>query len=291
MIMKMRLIAISLFIVLIAFKSDKEAYKIFNSKGKIVNYQNLLKSAEQADIILFGELHNNPLSHWLQLELSNDLYTLKKDNLVLGAEMFEADNQLLLNEYLKDVIANRNFENEIKLWNNYETDYKPLVEMAKENKLDFIATNIPRRYAAIVSKKGFEGLDSLDKNAYQYIAPLPVIYDPELKCYKGMLAMMGEMGGNHMNENFPKAQAIKDATMAHFILKNWSTGKVFIHFNGTYHSNDYEGIYWYLKQMNPNLNIITIASIEQEETEKLDEESQNIADFIICIPSNMTKTY
>ena len=59
----------------------------------------------------------------------------------------------------------------------------------------------------------------------------------------------------HGNQNLPKAQAIKDATMAHFILENWEKGKTFIHYNGSYHSDNFEGIVWYLKQENPNLYI------------------------------------
>ena len=51
-------------------------------------------------MVLFGELHNNPISHWLQLELTEDLHAARGADLVLGAEMFEADNQLLLRLHL-----------------------------------------------------------------------------------------------------------------------------------------------------------------------------------------------
>ena len=54
--------------------AQKEAYVIFNNKGKEVSYSKLLKEAEKADVILFGEFHDNPIIHWLQLELTNDLY-------------------------------------------------------------------------------------------------------------------------------------------------------------------------------------------------------------------------
>ena len=93
-------------------------------------------------------------------------------------------------------------------------------------------------------KKGFEGLDSLSAEARSYMAPLPIDYDAELEGYKRMLEEMQGMG--HANENLPKAQAIKDATMAFSIAGSFKDGKLFIHYNGTYHSNDYEGIIWYL---------------------------------------------
>jgi uncharacterized iron-regulated protein len=270
-------------------KSDKNAYVIYNAKGKTVDFSKLLKEASEADVILFGEQHNNPICHWLQLELTKSLYDLKKDKLILGAEMFEADNSLLIDEYLSGKIKQKNFEDEAKLWPNYKTDYKPLLEFARDSSLRFIATNIPRRYAAVVNKEGFEGLESLAAEAKNYIAPLPIAYDPELPGYKGMIEMMGGMGG-HVTENLPKAQAAKDATMAYFISINAKQGTTFLHFQGTYHSDNFEGINWYLKRLKPELKILTISSNEQENPDTLEKENEGKADFIIVIPSSMTKT-
>jgi len=286
-----KILLIILSVTLISMKGDKEAYQYFNVKGGQAKYKALLKDAVQADVVFFGELHNNPISHWMQLELTKDLYDEKGDQLVLGAEMFESDNQLLLDEYLGGTIKQGSFEKEARLWNNYKTDYKPLVEFARDNNLPFIATNIPRRYASIVHSSGFEGLDELSDEAKALFAPLPVAYDPELKGYKAMIEMMAGMGSGHANENLPKAQAIKDATMAHFILENWKTGQLFIHYNGTYHSNDFEGIVWYLKAAKPLLKILTIASVEQDTISPLKEENVGIADYILCVPTDMTKTY
>ncbi len=287
-----RYLFITLFFVSFsAMKTGKPAYDLFDIKGKSVKFKNLVKDAEKADIILFGELHNNPISHWLQLELTKELHAIYGENLVLAAEMFEADNQLLIDEYISGKIRQRNFEDEAKLWNNYKTDYKPLVEYAKEHNLKFVASNIPRRYASVVHQNGFEGLDTLNEAAKKFIAPLPVAYDPELPGYKSMIEMMSGMGGGHANDNLPKAQAIKDATMAHFILKNLEPGKLVIHYHGTYHSNNYEGIYWYLKNTNPDLNILTIATVEQEEIDSLTSENSGLADYTICVPASMTKTY
>jgi uncharacterized iron-regulated protein len=277
-----------LFFVFSAFKSDKPAYFLFNKEGKTIKYEKLLKTVQGADIVLFGELHDNPIAHWLQLELTKDLYQLKNEDLVLGAEMFESDNQIILDEYLDSLISQSSFEKEARLWPNYKTDYKPLIEFAKENKINFIATNIPRRYASMVNSKGFEGLEELPEEAKQFIMPLPVNYDSTLNCYKSMLSMEGM--GNHVNENFPKAQAVKDATMAHFILENWSDGKLFLHYHGAYHSDNFESIYWHLKQQKPNLKIVTITTVSQEDISDLKEENSGKADFTVCVDEDMTKT-
>ena len=285
---KFQLLLFLLFFVFAAFKSDKPAYSLFNKEGKAVKYSKMLKEVQKADIVLFGELHYNPISHWLQLELTKDLFELEGDKLVLGAEMFETDNQMILNEYLDSLISEKNFEAEARLWPNYKTDYKPLLEFARENKLNFVASNVPRRYASIVNSKGFEGLEELSDEAKAFISPLPINYDAELNCYKSMMEMEGM--GSHVTPNFPKAQAIKDATMAHFIIKNWSKGKLLLHYHGSYHSDNFESIYWHLKQQNSKLKIVTITSLSQDDVSELSEENSGIADYTICVDGDMTKT-
>lgn len=285
---KSKLLLISLLVIFTAFKTDKPAYLLYSNEGKPVNYSRMLRKIKKADVILFGEAHQNPISHWLQLELTKDLYEKEKADLILGAEMFETDNQLILKEYLDSVISQSRFEAEARLWPNYSTDYKPLVEFARKNGLQFVATNIPRRYASVVNSEGFEGLQQLSDAAKQYLPPLPIPYDPELESYKSLLEMNGMHG--HAGENFPKAQAIKDATMAHFILQNWSEGKLFLHFNGSYHSDNYQSINWYLKEYNPEIKIATITTVSQKDISKLKEESEGKADFIICVDEDMTQT-
>ncbi|HKL08805.1 MAG TPA: ChaN family lipoprotein [Bacteroidales bacterium] len=263
----------------------KPAYQIYNPEGKKVNYDKMLSAFQNADIILFGELHNNPIIHWLQYEVSFDL--LKDNQLTFGAEMFETDNQRALTLYLEDGIDFKGLDSLARLWPNFKTDYAPLVHLAKENDRPFIATNIPRRYANIVFKKGFEALDSLSAKEKSWIAPLPIEYDPELPGYKNMLQMMRGHGG----KNLPKAQAIKDATMAYFIAQNFNPENKFIHFHGTYHTDNYEGILWYLKRLMPEVKYITISTVMQSEINQLEKDNKGKADFIICVDDDMTTTY
>jgi len=282
-----RLIFVIFFLItaIIGFSQEKKAYQLFNKKGKKVDYGKLLIAAEKAQVVLFGEYHNNAISHWLELELTKDL--ANKNKIILGAEMIEADNQKQLDQFLKGEINQKQLDSTARLWPNYKTDYKPLVEFAKENNIPFIATNIPRRFASIVSKKGFEGLENLTSEEKTWIAPLPIVYDSELPGYVNMMKMMGD----HASPNMPKAQAIKDATMAYFIQKNLKEKSIFIHFNGTYHSDNFEGIYWYLKKTAPNLEILTIATIEQKELKKISTEDYNKADYILVIDEDVTKTH
>jgi uncharacterized iron-regulated protein len=285
---KILFLSLALF-TLLSMKNDKPAYRLFDQNGKNASYKDLLKEASEADIVFFGELHDNPICHWLEYELTADLYAKKGKNLILGAEMFESDNQLIVNEYLAGLIKEKNFETEARLWPNYKTDYKRLLNFAKDSSLQFIATNIPRRYAAMVNKSGFEGLGILDKNAFQYIAPLPIEYDSTVACYAEMAKMMGDSPA-HVTANITRAQAMKDATMAHFIHQNLRNGTTFLHFNGTYHSDRFQGIIWYLKRSDPSLKIVTISSVEQADLENLDKESEGLASYILLLPETMSKS-
>ena len=97
--------------------------------------------------------------------------------------------------------------------------------------------------------------------------------------------------GQEVNLNFPSSQAIKDATMAWFISRNLQPGNLFIHFNGAFHSDNGEGINWYLKRYQPGLKIVTISTTSLEDIGELPAEEKGKADFIICVPENMTTTH
>lgn len=269
----------------VAGAQQKTPYVLYNSKGKKVSYKKMIKTLAEKDIVLFGEYHNNAIAHWLQLEVTKDLKQSR--DLVLGAEMFEADNQEPLNLYLQGKLSAKGLDSNARLWKNYPTDYAPLVNFAKENKLAFAATNIPRKFASLVAKGGFEKLDSLSSQEKSWIAPLPIAYDAALPGYKKMLEMMGGHGG----PNLPKAQAVKDATMAHFILKYYQPGSLFIHYNGAYHSDNYEGILWYLNKARPELKYATLSTVSQKDIHSLLKENKGLADFIICVDEDMTNTY
>lgn len=283
--MKKIITSILLFATIISAAQDKKAYQIFDKNGKKTSYEKLLKAGEKAEVVLFGEYHDNSVVHWLQLEFTKDL--AEKKALVLGAEMLEADNQMQLDFYLKGEINQKQLDSSARLWKNYKTDYKPLVDFAKEKKFSFIATNVPRRYASLVFKKDLVALDSLSAQEKSWIAPLPIEFDINLPGYKSMMGMQG----GHAGDKMPKAQAIKDATMAYFIHKNRKENSTFVHYNGTYHSDNYEGINWYLKKLDSEIKIITIATVEQKDITKLEAEHYNKADFILVIDEDVTKTY
>lgn len=257
-------------------------YRWYNKHGDEVRSDDMPEYLAEVDVVLFGELHGNPIIHQLQQKITRELFDIRKHDLVLGAEMFEADDQLILDEYLFGLILHRHLVAEAKVWDGYDTDYRPLVDFAREQGLRFVATNIPRRYANLVAREGLGALERLSDEAKRLIAPLPITVDLATPGYQEMLGMNMGHGTGMDSGNFVAAQAVKDATMAHFILNNLPPDGLMVHFNGDYHSKRHGGIYWYLKQANRDLAVLTIASVAGESL-AFGEECRGLGDFVLTV--------
>ena len=274
----------------LATAQEKKAYAIFDAEGRKTDYGEMLRALGERDVVFIGEVHNCPVVHWMELEIVKDLYALHGERLAVGAEMFERDDQLVLDEYLGGLISADRFGKETKLWDNYKTDYAPVVEFAKANGIPVIATNIPRRYANMVARGGFEALERLTDEARGYIVPLPLDYVPNesVDRYFAAMRMPGMKAGQA--ENLSKAQAIKDATMAWTIAQRIGEGRL-VHLNGSFHSTAHAGILTYLDRFRPGLRIATVEVVRQDDAERLNEEELGDADFYICVPKDMTTTF
>ena len=273
---------------LYAQKDYKKAYTIFDAEGKEIGYETLIKKISSYNVVLLGEIHNCAIVHWLEFEIARSLYDKHGEDFAMGAEMFESDNQLIMDEYMQSVITYDRFEEEARLWPNYSTDYYPYLYFAKENKIPFVATNVPRRYANVVKNRGLQYLDSLSAEAKTYLPPLPITFVADEE--NSMFAMMQLFSKSDSNaEYMAQAQAIKDATMAWNIAKNQS--KYFLHIQGNYHSDFKQGIVPYLAEYAPQKSVVTICNVRQEDISSLDSENKGRADYYIAVPIDMSVSY
>jgi len=258
--MRTRLIFLFILIFKLSFAQNERAFIIYKGNGKKASYKEMKKLAEQQEIVFFGEHHDNPIAHWLELGLTKDLFVKHQSNLQLAFEMFEQDQQVILDKYVNGSLTEKQFADSCRLWPNYETDYRPLVDFAKEHKLKCVASNVQRKYASLLFKKGRTALDTLSLFIKSQMAEVNFPIDTTLSQYREIRAM----GGEHMGINMIEAQAIKDATMAKFILANRNSNTKTIHYNGTFHSDYKQGILWYIWKQNPNLKIMTISTVTLE---------------------------
>jgi uncharacterized iron-regulated protein len=241
-----------------ALPTVKDIVIISAADRKAVTLAEMAKSFVDYDVVFFGEFHDQDVLHELEYEMLQQLYAIHGDKLVLSLEMFEADNQSVLNEYLDGKITEEEFLAKSRPWPRYKTDYRQLVEFAKVHKLPVLASNIPRFLAAKLAKEGT--LVAVAEQDKQY---LPVrTYAPEGK-YKEKFAAYMTKGQTPMripqeriNQVFA-AQCIKDDKMAESIFYYWrdNQDKVIFHVNGCFHSDGHLGTVEKLEALNPALKV------------------------------------
>lgn len=274
----------------VAKAQDMKSYQIYNREKDSTSFGQMMNHLANYDVVLFGELHNDAMVHWLELKTEKALFDKKEGKLILGAEMFERDNQPQVDSFLSGSLNEKGLDTAARLWPNFHTDYKPLLDFAKEHQLRFVATNIPRRYAALVAKNGLDTLSNLPDNEKAFIAKLPITVDMKTPGYPEMVDLMKDHAGDKVM-NFVAAQATKDATMAESILKNLRKKYLFLHFNGNYHSKEYGGIFWYLKKAKKKLKVAVVSVVTSDNAGLKLPADFVPTDFNIVIPEDMTKTY
>jgi len=277
-----------LFSSLIYGQIELKVYQFYNSEGKQLSYADAVDQLAIGDIALLGELHDHAMVHWIQKRIIADLHA--KRQLVLGGEFFERDNQIIIDEYLKGIVNDKRFEEEARLWPNYVTDYKSILQFARDSGLYFVATNVPRRYAAFVAQHGLDTLESLPASSRVYLPKLPIAFSLETPGYSDMLDMMGGHGMSGKATYFVQAQALKDAAMAEAIVQNWTKKQLFVHINGDFHSANYGGIYSYIKILNPKLNVQTLKVYSEKEFVFRNEWAGS-GDIILIVPEDFTRTH
>ncbi len=280
--MKYFLLAIAIIINISAKAQNTSfAYKIYDvKKQQVISIDNVVADMKNADVLFFGEEHNDSIGHELEAEIFQKLNQAYPQKVALSMEMFHTDVQPVVNEYLADVISEKNFLKEGRAWENYN-DYKPLVEYAKTNKLQVIAANAAARYSNAVTKNGLTILLNFPKTSLGFLPPLPI--DTATGRYHEKFT--GLLGGHGMGTmKVYQTQNFWDATMAWSISKFTQSNKgikVF-HLNGRFHSDEKLGTLAKLQRYVPKLKILNISAFADEHFEKPDwSEFSNLGDYII----------
>ena len=271
-------------------------YRVYNSSGNPANISQVIDAAGKSDVVFLGENHDDAVAHFLQAEILKKLHETNagKRNVALSLEMFERDVQIVLDEYLKDLITEKKFLDDSRPWNNYKIDYRPLVEYAKQNKLAVIAANAPRRYVNMVSRGGRDSLNQLSTDARKWFAPLPYA-QPSEQYSKKFTALMGGAGGDsHGVSKILDSQTLWDATMAFSISEFLKKQKnaLIVHLNGSFHTENRLGTAEQFLKLNPKAKILVVTMRYENDFTKFDKaKHENLGDFVILTDAGNPRSF
>ncbi len=261
-------------------------FTVFDGKGNPSSLAAIIKALDGADAIFLGEQHDDSVGHSLEFEIFKQAVTQysAKRKIALSMEMFERDVQIVVDEYLSSQITEAQFLASSRPWGNYKTDYRSLVELAKDKKLPVIAANAPRRYVNMVSRGGRETLSGLSKEAKTWLAPLPY-GEPSETYAKKFKALMGPSPEAQMGiDKILASQSLWDATMgnsvANFLKRNKQA--LVVHLNGSFHTESRLGTVDQLLKYWPKTTIIVVTMRYEDDFKTFDKSRDtDIGDFVI----------
>jgi uncharacterized iron-regulated protein len=268
---------------------------IFDRQGKSVGFEQLLERVGQSDVVFLGEQHDDAVAHAIQLKILtavSEKYGASRKT-VLSLEMFERDVQPIINEYLKNQITETHFLAAARPWGNYQTDYRPLVEFAKEKKLDVVAANAPRRYVNMVTRLGRASLETLAPEAKQWLAPLPykAASDVYAKKFYGLMGKIGEP--SKQSSNILDSQSLWDATMAYSIAQKLKTEKnaLIVHLNGSFHTENRLGTVEHLLNYHKNAKVLVVTMRYEEDYKNFNQDKHaNLGDLVVLTDARIPRS-
>ena len=129
----------------------------------------MIERLSRADVVFFGEQHDDPETHRAEAELLEAVGRTGRP-VVLSLEMFERDVQGVVDDYLAGRTDEKEFLARSRPWDRYATDYRRMVELAKTRRWPVVAANVPRSLASAVGRKGLAALDTLTPRERTYAA-------------------------------------------------------------------------------------------------------------------------
>jgi uncharacterized iron-regulated protein len=285
-----------------------EPYRVYTAAGAPATFDGLVAAMRDADVVFLGEQHDDSTTHALQRRLFQAAAELDRP-VALGLEMFERDVQPVLDEYLAGLIRERDFLAVSRPWGNYVTDYRPVVEYAREQGLPVLAANAPQRYVSRVSRLGPTSLADLGPDAQATLPPdvAPASDALAAEFNAVMSGMMGHGGGDAASDsttsdagavhgsapgldNLLAAQNLRDAAMGHTIAAYLDThpGHRIVHLNGTFHSEGGLGVPEHLARYRPGTKALVVTARPDDAFPALDPEAFRGTDggfFIVVDPS------
>lgn len=250
-------------------------YQLLSPTGSPLSLTALPQEIIDADVILVGEWHTHAGVHRFQTDLFKQLSATNPE-LALSMEQFSRNKQTVVNDYLTGKIGEQTLMSDANAWPNYESDYRPLIELAKAEERDVIAANAPKTIVKCIGQQGISYLDKLDVDEKSWLAKNIDLSDSP---YKSKFLSSMHHGDEEQTQKQFAAQMTWDATMAESIvnyLRDHPNAQV-MHIAGKFHIENGLGTAAQILELNPTLNVVVISPIEKASNEGSDYQLEVLA--------------
>lgn len=293
-------------------RSDAGHFACFDGSGRRCSMEEVLRSAQTCDVVVVGETHDDPVAHQLQLYMLMALQQTRR--CVLSLEMFEADVQPVLDEYMAGHIREADMLLDARPWANYAVDYRPLVECAKEAGCPVACANAPRRYVGAVGRDKDGLAQAWSPAARACLPPLPLpspsaaymahcLADPavvsvEAQAQSGISARAEGGGcpyiGLSRRDGLLPAMRLWDASMAHSIRTSLGAhpGRLVLHVCGSFHAEKRVGIVEMLLRYRPETKVVVVVVYPEDEWTTFDAARHGgAADFVLLSDASLPRSH
>lgn len=243
-------------------------YQLLSPTGSPLSLTALPQEIIDADVILVGEWHTHAAVHRFQTDLFKQLSATNPE-LALSMEQFSRNKQTVVNEYLTGKIGEQTLMSDANAWPNYESDYRPLIELAKAEERDVIAANAPKPIVKCIGQQGISYLDKLDVDEKSWLAKNIDLSDSP---YKSKFLSSMHHGDEEQTQKQFAAQMTWDATMAESIVNYLALHPKaqVMHIAGKFHIENGLGTAAQIVKLNSNLNVVVISPLEKASNEGSD---------------------
>jgi uncharacterized iron-regulated protein len=286
--------------------------RVYDSHNKQwIDFETLVARANQQNIVLVGEQHDDGAGHAMELALLQGIARRRVPSggpVVLSLEMFERDVQGALDAYLRGSLDEEAFLKASRPWPNYSDDYRPLVELAKQLKWPVVAANVPRSIASRVSHGGLQALDSINATARadQVAARIGCPQDQYFRNFSAVMSTGGHGGPTPaaatnadsarfaaaaeaaMTQRFYESQCVKDETMGESIARALDRARergpnaLVVHMNGAFHTDFALGTAERAVQRTKDAHHIVISIVPVPDLDNIDAKSmRKRADYLV----------
>ena len=273
------------------------AHRVYNTHlRRFTDFESLLADAATADVLFLGEQHDDPITHALETAALAGL-TRRRGNIVLAMEMFERDAQPSLDAYLSGRLPESDFLAASRPWPRYRSDYRPMVEIAKSYHWPVIASNVPRRFASLIARRGLAGIGDSVPSAERAFAAR-AFNCPHDDYFSRFATTMGDMSGhgapakaqteqekNATLERVYHAQCVKDETMGESIAMAYAAAPphaLVVHVNGSFHSDYRMGTVERAEHQLPGKRIVVVSFVPVADLDAADGPAQKkLGDYVV----------